>query len=88
MLEPIPSKEDYKMALIAQDACNLSGVVIAFREIISKVWNESLNEGKGTQYVNEHPLCILYADKIADLSRSKDFENYQKAYKECKRRAK
>lgn len=75
--------KDYQDALMVQDAANLSGVVHSFSEVVSKIWKEGLDRGHGTKYVNHHPITILYADKIADLSGSKDFKVYTAAYQKC-----
>jgi hypothetical protein len=62
---------DYKRALDVQDACNLSGVVSSFSSVMSKIWEEARKvEGRGTKWVNEHPIAILYSSKIASLSGS------------------
>jgi hypothetical protein len=79
--------KDYESAIIVQDACNLSGVVHSFCDIIKRITEESREKGKGTQYVNEHPICKLFADKIADLARVRDFESYYQAFNECERKA-
>jgi hypothetical protein len=62
---------DYQRALDVQDACNLSGVVNSFSSALSKIWEECRKvDGRGTKWVNEHPISILYSSKIASLSGS------------------
>lgn len=62
---------DYKRALDVQDACNLSGVVNSFSSVLSKIWEECRKvDGRGTKWVNEHPISILYSSKISSLSGS------------------
>jgi hypothetical protein len=61
------TKHDYEMAIAAQSACNLSGVVHSFSEVLPRIWEEARQLGKGTEWVNQHPLCILYAEKMHDL---------------------
>ena len=58
----------YKAALDVQDACNLSGVVTSFAKILGLIWEEARAKGKGTDYVNRHPVAILFADKINSLT--------------------
>jgi hypothetical protein len=70
-------------ALQVQDACNLSGVVLSFATIISEVRTRLEDEGKGgTDNVNNHPVCRLYADKVAHLTGTQLFGNDEvaKAY--------
>ncbi len=58
-----------QVALDIQNACNLSGIVISFSKIISEVRARLESEGSGgTDYVNNHPVCVLFADKIAHLT--------------------
>jgi len=57
-------------ALDCQDACNLSGVLASFKEIVHTVlWPEARRLGKGTNWVNEHPIVALFTDKLVDLNR-------------------
>lgn len=56
-----------RRALDVQDACNLSGVVHAFSATVSHLWEYAHEHGKGTDWVNNHPLCVLYSNKIAIL---------------------
>ena len=58
------TKEDYKQAILVQDACNLSGVLLSFLEVIKKIREEE----NDTKKINEHPICKLYADKIYSLA--------------------
>jgi len=39
------TRNDYKRVLDVQDACNLSGVVHSFADIIEKVWEEARQHG-------------------------------------------
>ena len=56
-------------ALQIQDACNLSGVVHAFHRAISDVWENARAQGKGTDWVNRHPIVRAYVSKLVMLSR-------------------
>ena len=53
-------------ALNVQDACNLSGVVHGFARAIGDL--RELFPDKGTDFINRHPICQLWADKIAHLT--------------------
>jgi hypothetical protein len=58
-----------KEAIAVQDACNLSGVVHGFSRAITRLRTLLEAQGKGgTDNVNRHPICVLWADKIADLA--------------------
>lgn len=59
-------KELAQEALDVQDACNLSGVVHGFSRAITNL--RELLPRAGTDEINGHPLCALWADKIAHLS--------------------
>lgn len=71
----------YQNAVRVQDACNLSGVVEDFNAVLKEIWKEARKKGQGTQWVNEHPISMLYASKIAQLSRCE--EGFGLAYRIC-----
>ena len=63
-------------SLDVQDACNLSGVVLSFGRSILRL--RRLLEALGplsTDQVNQHPICQLWADKIAHLSGTQSLDN-------------
>jgi hypothetical protein len=62
------SKDDFETTLFAQSACNLSGIVYRFASILPKIWNEARARGKGTDWVNKHPVCALMAEQISHLA--------------------
>lgn len=72
-------KKDYEDALMVQSACNLSGVVHSFSEILSRLVKEAQEHGKGTDWVNTHPICVLFAKQIKHLASG----DYFKAHKVC-----
>ena len=55
-------------AIQVQDACNLSAVVHSMDETMSDLWAMARAMGKGTDWVNNHPICRLFASKIAHLT--------------------
>jgi hypothetical protein len=80
------TKKDYQDALNVQSACNLSGVIKSFAEVMKKIFDEGFNEHKGTDWINQHPICRLYAEQIAFLTGSgtpSNGESYRKAYQEA-----
>ena len=66
------------MAMNVQDACNLSGIVHSFSEFMTFLRQE--NPDKGTDWLNSHPVAVLFADKIKSLTTAKSFSN---AYAWC-----
>ena len=69
-------------AIDVQSACNLSGVVHSFSRDISRL--RALLEGErgfGTDMINKHPVCILYASKISDLTWANYSSEYSVAYR-------
>jgi len=59
---------DYEMAL-AQNACNAGALVKTLARLVDKLWAEARANGKGTDYVNQHPLMRLHAEQIYFLAR-------------------
>lgn len=76
--------QDYSMAVFSQDACSLSGIVHQLSRTISKIWEEAHKKGKGTDWVNNHPICRLFAEQIAHLTRKREWDE---AIKICRERA-
>lgn len=62
------SKTDFDKAVCSQNACNLSGIIYSLSSIMPKIWNEARARGKGTGWVNQHPICALFAEQISHLS--------------------
>ena len=74
-------KEAAEKAIFVQNGCNLSGIVKTFNEILQEVlWPEARKRGKGTTWVNQHPISKLFSVKIADLSAV--VLDYKEAYDE------
>ena len=69
-------------SLNVQNACNLSGVVHGF----SRAMTDLCEHVSGTDAKNNHPICILWADKIAQLTGTQTLGNdvvsaaYDKVY--------
>ena len=75
----------YQDALLVQDACNLSGVVHSFSQTLGELWAHAREQGEGTDWVNTHPISILYSAQIAWLSSGAitDVDLYYKAHNAC-----
>ena len=76
-------KEACKIALDVQNACNLSGVVRSWSEALSAVWDEARRSGHGTDWVNTHPVSVLFSDKVLSLTGSDRSDAYRDAYSAC-----
>jgi hypothetical protein len=73
------TKADWQSAIDVQDACNLSGVVHSLARLLPKIREEA----HSTTLVNEHPIVVLYVNKLASLSRQSgndDYAAFSKAY--------
>jgi len=80
--------EEYKRAIDVQDACSLAGVVHDFSRVMTRVWVEARKEyGRGTDWVNTHPIAVMYSSKIASLTGSNDMSQFARAYKICRDKA-
>jgi hypothetical protein len=60
---------DWQEALDVLDACNLSGVVLAWARVMHRICAEDDGGGYGTDWKNTHPINVLYANKCAALTR-------------------
>ena len=75
-----PKKEEYvrtprtlkqmaQMAMDLQDACNLSGIVHTFSDVMKDLRGIlSKEENFSTEILNKHPICVLFTGKIASLT--------------------
>lgn len=62
---------------------NITGLVRSLAEILSKIWEEAKAQGRGTDYVNQHPITRLFAEQIYYLAEPRD---YYEAIEYCKRK--
>ena len=70
-------KDLAREAIEVQNACNLSGVVHGFSRAVTDL--RRLRPDAGTDALNAHPICVLWASKIEDLTRAES--NFPQAYK-------
>lgn len=77
--------KDYATAIFAQDACNLSGVVHTLAELLPRIREEP--DCTGTDFVNTHPIVVLYVNKLSSLSGAENGLAFSAAYDECKKRS-
>ncbi len=78
--------KDYKDAILVQDACNLSGIVLSFVSVLKKIRAEP--GCTGTEWINQHPISVMYADKIRSLTGAGDSFSFSCAYDICKEKSK
>jgi len=60
----------WQAALDVQSACNLSGVVLSFAEAMQAINEEAHRLGKGTDWKNTHPICVLFSTQIGHLTKT------------------
>lgn len=70
---------DYEMALLSQGAVNLSGLAHELSRVMPKIWAQSRAQGKGTEFVNTHPIVRLYLEQMMFLCA----RDYSEAYAIC-----
>ncbi len=58
--------KDYQTALDVQNACNLSGVIYSFADIMQRLCKDV----PSTEDRNRHPICIMFAEQIKWLTLS------------------
>ena len=79
----------YQNALDVQSASNLSGVVLQFARDMKQINEQVRAAGGGTEQVNKHPVCRLYAEQIAWLTGAGccgNSDTYRQAHDACGRR--
>lgn len=58
-----------QLSIDCQNASNASGLIRSLHEITSEVlWPEAQRLGKGTRWVNRHPIIALFLYKIGELN--------------------
>lgn len=57
-----------KDAITVQNACNLGGVVHAFDRVVTTLQEASHVLGKGTEWVNRHPVVRLFLEQLVHLN--------------------
>ena len=67
----------------AQNACSLSGLVYSLSTVCSILWDYARKIGKGTGFVNGHPIVHLYSVQISYLSGSGDSSVFPYVFDIC-----
>ena len=73
----------YKTALLSQSACNLGALIHGWDRAITELQKQARENGKGTDWVNSHPVNVLFATQVAHLTACADGMNYARAYDVC-----
>ena len=86
---PKTLKQAAETALFVQDACNLSGVLRSMTDIVFEtLWPIAHETGKGTDWVNQHPIVSLFLSKLSSLNRTQGDEIwFSRVYDEVDRLA-
>jgi hypothetical protein len=67
-------------AMAVQNACNLSGVVHSFSRVMTELREILRSHGKeSTDYLNRHPIAVLYSNKIGSMTGSDQTRNFADA---------
>lgn len=61
-------EEMYRDALFSQTACNLSSLVNSLAKHTKTLWELARKEGKGTDFVNKHPVIRLFLEQMVCLN--------------------
>ena len=80
---------DYRDAIQCQNACNSSGLIHSLDRVIDKIWDEGRRFGLGTDYVNTHPIVVLYLNALAGLAgvSGPSLSQFENAYEICEDKA-
>ncbi len=59
--------QDWQIVVDMQDACSVN-IGREFPQLLDRIWAEAHRSGRGTDWVNHHPLVYLMVDKLCDLT--------------------
>lgn len=71
------TKQDYLDALHSQSAVNASGLIHSLSALVTRIWEDARSQGKGTDYVNNHPLVRFYVAQLDYLCNTEYSDAYQ-----------
>ena len=66
-------------ALMTQGACNAGGLVHSLHRAVERLQAER----RGTEWLNRHPVLVLYVTQLAHLCGSESNERYREAVAAC-----
>lgn len=79
-------KDLASQALLASNACNLSGVVHSFSRAMTAL--RELCPGEDTNFYNSHPVSVIYSQAISNITDSDSLVAYSRAVDACEALAK
>ena len=71
------------LALLSQTACNASGLIHELSKIVTRLWDQANRESRGTDWVNRHPVVVLFVAQLSHLSRGGSWEAWETAVRRC-----
>ena len=74
-----------RFALYSQTAVNASGLIHSLDKFVTELWEQAHEKGKGTDWVNRHPVLVLFATQLAHLSRCESMEVWDEAKRLCEK---
>lgn len=74
-----------RQALLTQGACNAGGLVHSLHRAVEQLQEQMHCEGHGTDWLNRHPVLVLYLTQLADLSGAGSLERLREAVAACER---
>lgn len=85
-------KHAAQTAIDIQNACNLSGVIFTWAEVMASISKEASAQSQGTDWKNNHPINVLFANKVADMTGGSSIDahgtlKYSWAYGKCQEMA-
>lgn len=75
-----PLCDAYRDAMLIQNACNLSGVLRTWVRHLATLNDIARDQNLGTDWVNHHPINILFASKVASLTGCESSGVFSQAY--------
>lgn len=86
----VPARE-YALALDSQNACSTSGLLGDLARVVREhLWPEAQRLGRGTSFINAHPIVFLYTYQMLALTGHEAGDQYkawQQHHATCERRA-
>ena len=72
-----------RQALLTQGACNAGGLIHSLHRAVERLQEQMHAEGHGTDWLNRHPVLVLYLTQLADLSGAGALERWREAVAAC-----
>ena len=76
------TEQDFEDTLHMLDAANGTALIKPLSEIVPRIWEEAKFYKKGTDWVMQHPVMLLWVGKMANLSWGEEppYEKWVLAY--------